>query len=163
MNKSKIIPIIFVCGVIISIAELLFGINNIDNDPCSDDKIFINLPFWFMFKGCITLNLSALLYAYWMNTNEESCDAVLVYLSWLFLFIHLAWVIVGCDFFWNQCLDLYTDSSIQIIMWSSIVGGMLMFLVNMKVLFSIHSEKFENNNNNNTFVFQSPVCLYLCL
>ena len=162
MNKNQIFQSILLCGIIISMIELLYGIDNIDNDPCSDDKIFINLPCWFIFKGCITLNLSTLLYAYWMNTDERSCDICLVYFSWLFLFIHLAWVIVGCDFFWNQCLDLYVDSGIHIIMWTSIVGGMLMFLVNLRLLFAIHLEKTENNNNN-MFVFQSPVCLYLCL
>ena len=137
-NKMKIeqfIQTVTVGGMIVSLGEILFGVVIIDNDPCADQTILINLPFWFIFKGCMTLNLMVLLYVY------EKNNVVLVWFIWLSIFLHLSWVVVGCDFIWNKCLDMYVEDSIHSALWISIILGMILFMASVKIVLLSNEKK----------------------
>jgi len=137
MNK-KSQQLIYVVGVILSLGELLFGVVIIDNDPCSDQTILINLPFWFIFKGCITLNLILFLYVYgWCYYH----NVALVSVMWISLVLHLAWVVVGCDFIWNKCLDKYHEDSIHSALWLSVILGMILFITSVIIVVLSHEKK----------------------
>jgi len=140
MNKKfqQLIQIVFIVGVIISFGELLFGIVIMDNDPCSDQTILINLPCWLIFKGCITLNLIVFLYVYGLRNNH---NVALVSILWISLVIHLAWVIVGCDFIWNKCLDKYHEDSIHSALWLSVILGMILFITSVIIVVLSHEKK----------------------
>lgn len=137
-NKMKIeqfIQTVTVGGMIVSLGEILFGVVIIDYDPCADQTILINLPFWFIFKGCMTLNLMVLLYVY------EKNNVVLVWFIWLSIFLHLSWVVVGCDFIWNKCLDMYVEDSIHSALWISIILGMILFMASVKIVLLSNEKK----------------------
>lgn len=138
MNKKtqQLIQIVLIVGMILSLGELLFGIVIIDNDPCSDQTILINLPFWFVFKGCITLNLMVFLYVYGLYYN-----VVLVSIIWINLVLHLAWVIVGWDFIWNKCLAKYIEDSIHSALWLSVILGMILFITSVMTVVLSHEKK----------------------
>ena len=138
MNKKtqQLIQIVLIVGMILSLGELLFGIVIIDNDPCSDQTILINLPFWFVFKGCITFNLMVFLYVYSNHHN-----VVLVSLMWISLVLHLAWVVVGCDFIWNKCLDKYHEDTIHSALWLSVILGMILFITSVVIVLLSHEKK----------------------
>lgn len=140
MNKKfqQLNQIVLIVGVIISLGELLFGVVIMDNDPCSDQTILINLPFWFIFKGCITLNLIVFLYVYGLGNNH---NVALVSLMCLSLVLHLAWVVVGCDFIWNTCLDKYHEDSIHSALWLSVILGMILFIQGIIIVVLTHEKK----------------------
>ena len=135
MKIEQFIQTVTVGGMIVSLGEILFGVVIIDNDPCADQTILINLPFWFIFKGCMTLNLMVLLYVY------EKNNVVLVWFIWLSIFLHLSWVVVGCDFIWNKCLDMYVEDSIHSALWISIILGMILFMASVKIVLLSNEKK----------------------
>jgi hypothetical protein len=137
MNK-KTQQLIYVVGVILSLGELLFGVVIMDNDPCSDQTILINLPFWFILKGCITLNLIVFLYVYGWGYYH---NVALVSVMWISLVLHLAWVVVGCDFIWNKCLDKYHEDSIHSALWLSVILGMILFITSVIIVVLSHEKK----------------------
>ena len=137
MNK-KTQQLIWAVGVIVSLGELFFGVVIMDNDPCSDQTILINLPFWFIFKGCITLNLITFLSVYGLGKNH---NVALVSLMWLSLVLHLTWVVVGCDFIWNKCLDKYHEDSIHSALWLSVILGMILFITSVIIVVLSHEKK----------------------
>ena len=135
MKIEQFIQTVTVGGMIVSLGEILFGVVIIDYDPCADQTILINLPFWFIFKGCMTLNLMVLLYVY------EKNNVVLVWFIWLSIFLHLSWVVVGCDFIWNKCLDMYVEDSIHSALWISIILGMILFMASVKIVLLSNEKK----------------------
>ena len=145
MNKKtqqQLIQIVLILGMIISLGELLFGVVIMDNDPCSDQTILINLPFWFVFKGCITLNLMVFLYVYGLYYN-----VILVSIMWINLVLHLAWVVVGCDFIWNKCLEKYNEDSIHSALWLSVIVGMILFMTSVMTVVLSHEKKKKEYQN----------------
>ena len=136
MNENQVVVTLTIC-CFLAIFEVLFGILYGDSDLCPDYYILMNLPFWSIQKGCITINLTAFLYAYLSSDNE----LYEIYIIWILIALDLTWIIIGCinAILWEQCGKYF----VEILMWGTILLGIIMFIINLKLLQSIQAVKNE--------------------
>jgi hypothetical protein len=136
---------------VLGLSELIFGIWTMTKEVHETlllPQLFINSPFWFIFKAYLTLSINGILKLYSLIPMGGKCNDFVSVYTWIFIFGHFIWNIVGFETFW-KCQNETTDNNIhnilRIALWIDILLGMLLLVFNIKLFFTIHQLKFRLN------------------
>lgn len=141
--------------LILSLSELAFGIwlMTVDetmkcNLPCEIE--YLDTSLWFIVKGLISMYLSLLLHCYIFTVIDSKCNLFVSTLIWILIFGHFIWDIIGCDVFWRCKGDTSgLDKNILIL---DILGGFILLVVHIKVMFDINQRKKKDNQVSHDYI-----------
>lgn len=140
MNLKQINIILLTLSIVAG-SELLFGLFTVDDDLCLQELFFV--PYWFIIKGWVTMNLVIFFYMY--SLEDDKWNACFTLAMWMMIFFHLIWNIIGCDIFWKKCITSYGEV-VRYLLSFDVFLGFLIFFCYIKIIFELHRLKLERRS-----------------
>lgn len=143
---------------VLGLTELVFGMWTMTKEvsikaPCQFE-LLIDSPFWFIIKGYVTFVLACMLYIYSLVPMENRWNVMFSTMIWVLIFGQFTWNIIGADVLW-KCKDdgehRYLYDVDRNALWIDILGGFLLLVFNIKLLFLIHQNKRRLSEYGNNY------------